>query len=107
MAIEDLYVNIIKVGLWAKARIVMKKFTDDAHWRDTARDPKLWIFDYYATFPIVIMLFHITWTTFFIAVGAMLFFSLVKHYGFSVPVFFRAIRSTLAGKRKLAMPWWM
>jgi intracellular multiplication protein IcmT len=85
----------------------MQNFSGNAHWRDTARDPKLWVFDYYAVFPIVIMLFHITWITFYIAISVMLFLSIIKRYGFSVPVFLRVIRSTLAGKRKLSMPWWM
>lgn len=85
----------------------MKKFSDNAHWRDTAREPKLWIFDYLATFPLVIMMFHITWTTFAFAIAVMVFFSVLKHYGFSLPVFARTVRSFLAGKRRLSTPWWM
>ena len=85
----------------------MKKFSDGAHWRDSARSPKLWIFDYRATFPLVVMMFHISWGTFFMALAVMIFFTVLSHYGFSLPVFIRVIRSFLAGKRKLAIPWWM
>ena len=77
-----------------------------ASWRDSARGAKLWIFDANATFPLVIMAFHITWYTFGFAVVAMCFFSFLSKYGFTIPVFFRLIRSTIAGSRKIAIPWW-
>lgn len=78
-----------------------------AHWRDSSRQAKLWIFDSMAAFPLFIMIFNITWTTFGVAVLFMVFLKLISIYGFSVPVFMRFIRSVLAGKRKIATPWWM
>ncbi len=77
-----------------------------AHWRDSARSARFFFIDYRAAFPFLLFLMHIRWWTFFIALGAMLFFWILERYGFTVPVFLRLARSWLAGKRKLAIPWW-
>lgn len=79
----------------------------NAHWRDSARASKLWIFNSTATFPMMLMLFHIRLWTFELAVAIMSILTLIEHYGFSLPVFGRWIRSTMAGKRKIATPWWL
>jgi intracellular multiplication protein IcmT len=84
----------------------MKEPKVGSSWRDSARSAKLWIFDASATFPLLVLAFHITWTTFIVAVVSMLFLSLLGRYGFSMVVFARWIRSSLAGKRKVAVPWW-
>lgn len=84
----------------------MKGPPPGASWRDSARSAKLWIFDASASFPLLILAFHITMKTFVFAVTAMLFFSGLRKYGFSVPVFLRWVRSTIAGPRKVAIPWW-
>lgn len=77
-----------------------------AHWRDSARSAKFFIFDAKACFPLLLFLLHIQWWTFFVAIGAMLFFTALNHYGFSVEVFLRWFRSLLAGRHKIAIPWW-
>jgi len=79
----------------------------EAHWRDSARDAKLFFIDAKATFPLVLFLLHITYWTLIVAVAMMLFFTVLNHYGFSVPVFLRWLRSTLAGRRKSSQPWWV
>ena len=78
----------------------------DAHWRDSARDARLFIFDAKAAFPLLLFLLHIRLWTFIVAVVAMTFFSILNRYGFSVIVFLRWLRSFFAGKRKMAIPWW-
>lgn len=85
----------------------MANFHEGTHWRDTARPVKLWIFNSSATFPIVISLFHIRMWTIGLALTVVVGLTILEYYGFTVPVFLRYIRSTLAGKRRLATPWWM
>ena len=81
--------------------------TADAHWRDSARPAKFFIFDAKAAFPLLLFLLHIQMWTFIVAVMAMFFFTVLNHFGYSTIVFLRAIRSFFAGKRKAAIPWWM
>ncbi len=77
-----------------------------AHWRDSARNVRMWIVDFRACFPLLIFLFHITWVTFGLAIVAMVFFTILEHFGFTVEVFARWLRSYIAGPRKIAQPWW-
>jgi intracellular multiplication protein IcmT len=77
-----------------------------AHWRDSARNVRLWFVDYRACFPLLIFIFHISWKTFFFAIAAIVFFTLLERYGFSVAVFSRWLRSFIAGPRKIAQPKW-
>lgn len=78
-----------------------------ASWRDSARPSKLWIVDSSAVFPIVIMFFKINWYTFGTAVTFIIFLSILSYYGFTIRVFIRYLRSKIAGKRKIAVPWWL
>jgi len=84
----------------------MKGPPPDASWRDSARSAKLWIFDANATFPLLIFAFNISTNTFLFAIFGMMFFTALSKYGFTIPIFLRWIRSTLAGPRKIAVPWW-
>ena len=77
-----------------------------AHWRDSARNVRLWLVDFRACFPLLFMLFHIRLWTFLIAVIATVFFTALERYGFSLAVFGRWLRSYIAGPRKIAQPWW-
>lgn len=78
-----------------------------AHWRDSARDSKLWLFNSTTLFPLLLMLFHIKTWTFVSAFTAIGFFTVLSYYGFTVPVFFRWCRAKIAGRRRTARPWWM
>ena len=79
----------------------------DAAWRDSARTPKFFIVDYRCAFPLLGLLFHISIATLVFAVFAMIFFTALNYYGFTIPVFLRWIRSTLAGPYKPSLPWWL
>ena len=79
----------------------------DAHWRDAARSSRLFFFNSSAAFPLLIFLFHIRMWTFVVTIATMLFLTLIARYGFSITVFFRFLKSFLAGRRKIAIPWWM
>ena len=80
--------------------------TESTHWRDSARSARFFMIDARAAFPLVFFLLHIRWWTFFVAVGAMMFFGLLERYGFTLPVFWRWLRSFLAGPYRLARDWW-
>jgi intracellular multiplication protein IcmT len=79
----------------------------EAHWRDSARSIRFFIWDGKAVFPMILFLMHIRIWTFVVAIITMMFFTILNRYGFSPIVFFRWLRSFIAGKRKLATPWWM
>lgn len=83
------------------------RVNSDAHWRDSARPIKFFIWDGKAAFPMVLFLMHIRLWTFIVAVATMMFFTILNRYGFSPMVFLRWARSSIAGKRKIATPWWM
>ncbi len=77
-----------------------------ATWRDSAKNVRFWVIDYRATFPVLILVFHIRLWTFIFAVIATSFFVILERWGFSVAVFLRWLRSFVAGPRKIAQPWW-
>jgi intracellular multiplication protein IcmT len=85
----------------------MADISPTAHWRDSARSVKFFFIDGSAAFPLLLLIVHIRLWTFLVAVGAMLFLTLLNHYGFSIPVFFRLVRSFAAGRRRVVIPWWM
>jgi len=78
-----------------------------AHWRDSARTPRFYFIEGWATFPLLLFLLHIRLWTFILAGGTTLFFTLLSRYGFTVKVFSRWLRNALAGPRKMAVPWWL
>ncbi|MGL5741197.1 MAG: IcmT/TraK family protein [Legionella sp.] len=81
-------------------------FSDSAHWRDSARSARFFIVDARAAFPIFLFLMHIRiWTGVLVLVSAV-FFGIIEHYGFTVPVFLRWTRGFLAGNHKSSQPWW-
>ncbi len=84
----------------------MATFSASAHWRDSARNPRFFMVDARAAFPIFLFLMHIRiWTGLLVIVSAI-FFGILEHYGFTVPVFLRWIRGFIAGPVKSAQPWW-
>ena len=81
--------------------------TGSTHWRDSARSIRFFIFDAKAAFPFVLLLLHVRWWTFFLALAAAIAFTILNHFGLSIAVFLRMFRSFMAGKRKIASPWWL
>lgn len=78
-----------------------------AHWRDSARPIRFFLWDGRAAFPVVIFLMHIALWTFILTIILMVFFSILNRYGFTPIVFFRWLRALIAGSRKIAIPWWL
>ena len=75
-------------------------------WRDSARDPRFFIVDANAAFPLVLFLLHIRMWTFGLAVLSIIFFAVLERFKFTVPIFFRWIRSSIAGPIRVARPSW-
>lgn len=81
-------------------------FAPTANWRDSARSARFFMVDARAAFPILLFLMHIrVWTGVLVLVSAV-FFAIIEHYGFTVPVFLRWLRSFFAGPVKSSRPWW-
>ena len=81
-------------------------FSKNAHWRDSARTVKFFIWDGKTSFPLIIFLMHMTWLTLWITLGAVTFFTILNYYGLKADVFFRWLRGFISGPRKHAIPWW-
>lgn len=79
---------------------------DNTHWRDSARRPRFYIIDAFTVFPLVLFFLHMSLTTFLIALVFICFFMILERFKFTVPVFFRWFRSSLAGPLRIAKPWW-
>ena len=84
----------------------MDGFSATSHWRDSARSARFFMVDARAAFPVFIFLMHISWFTGFLVVISAVFFGVLEHYGFTIPVFLRWLRSSLAGPLRSAQPWW-
>lgn len=78
----------------------------EAHWRDTARPARFGPIDAKAVFPFLLWLLHFRLWTFGVAVAFTVFFTMLEKWGFTIPVFARWVRSSIAGPRKMAIPWW-
>ena len=79
----------------------------NASWRDTAREAKLGPFNVIAFLPLMLFLFSISWSTFAILILTLIALQVLEYFGFGPATFMRFFRSTIAGKRRLASPWWM
>ena len=78
----------------------------NASWRDSARSSRLGPLNSSSLFPLILFFFHIQIWTFILALLFVIFLSVLSRYGFSITNFGRLIRSKLAGRRRIATPWW-
>lgn len=80
----------------------------NAVWRDASRDPAFFgVIDVRAAFPVLLFVVHMSWTTFFIAIGGLVFFGVLGMAGYSLPVLYRKVRGFLRGGRVYSTPWWL
>ena len=79
----------------------------EGNWQNTGREAKLWIFNSTTSFPVLLLMLNLSWNTFFLVIATMAVFFVLDYYGFNIRVFFRFVRSFLAGSRKVARPWWV
>ena len=59
-----------------------------------------------AAFPLIVFFTHIKMWTFILAILAMVFFAILEKFKFTVPIFIRWLRATLAGSVRVARPSW-
>jgi len=85
----------------------MPDIDPNTHWRDSARPVKFFVWDGRAVFPLLLLLFFPNLWTLIFCVVLITFFSILNRFGFTPLIFFRWLRSTLAGPHKTARPWWM
>lgn len=75
---------------------------DHVQWRNSGLMPRLGLLvvsiDARATLPIILVLFHISWTTFYIFLGAVILFSVLEFYGYTFSVATRRLRALIAGR---------
>ena len=79
----------------------------NASWRDTAREAKLGPFNVIAFLPLMLFLFSISWSTFAVLILTLIALQVLEYFVFGPATFIRFFRSKIAGKRRLASPWWM
>lgn len=74
-------------------------------WRDTARPAQFFGIDAFAVYPFLLFMLHMKWWTFILAIVAMIALAVLSRHGFTLPVFYRVVRSYLAGPARFAVPW--
>jgi len=79
---------------------------EDTHWRDAARTPRFYFMDAYSAIPLLFLFLHISLTTFLVCVMVMVFFIALEKFKFTLPVFFRWLKASIAGPMRTARPWW-
>lgn len=84
----------------------MALVNSNPHWRDSARNVRFFIWDGKTAFPMLLLILHVSWWTFGIAIASTLFFTLLNRYGFTPVVFGRLLRNAIAGRRKISTHWW-
>ena len=79
---------------------------DTTHWRDAARTPRFYFMDAWSALPFLFFLLHMRLWTFILSLVFTLFFIILEKFKFTLPVFGRWIKATLAGPLRMAKPWW-
>jgi intracellular multiplication protein IcmT len=75
-------------------------------WRYTALPVKVAILDARACIPVLIFVLYWSWTTAYIAIASMLFFTVISWFGLPVPAVVCLMRRVLVGSVRPAVPVW-
>lgn len=75
-------------------------------WRDTGKPVRVWVLDARACLPVLVFVVYWCWTTFYIAMTGIVFFSVISWAGMSVPATIRMCRRLLVGPFRPAVPAW-
>jgi intracellular multiplication protein IcmT len=80
------------------------KFYEHVQWRNSGLTARFGLMvgsiDARAFLPILGLIFHISWTTLYIFIGAVTFFAFLEYLGYNVPVALRKVRSLVAGRHR-------
>jgi intracellular multiplication protein IcmT len=75
-------------------------------WRYTALPVKVAILDARACIPVLIFVLYWSWTTAYIAIAGVIFFTVISWFGLTVPAVTRVMRRKLVGSVRPAVPAW-
>ncbi len=75
-------------------------------WRYTALPVKVAILDARACIPMLIFVLYWSWTTAYIAIVGVVFFTVISWFGLTVPAVVRVMRRVLVGDVRPAVPAW-
>ena len=75
-------------------------------WRNTGQPVRVLMLDARACLPVLCFCVYWSWTTFYIAVAGVAFFSVISFFGLTLPAVFRLTRRHLAGSIRPAVPTW-
>jgi intracellular multiplication protein IcmT len=75
-------------------------------WRYTALPVKVAILDARACIPVLIFVLYWSWTTAYIAIAGIVFFTVISWFGLTVPAVARLMRRVLVGSVRAAVPAW-
>lgn len=80
------------------------KFYEDVQWRNSGLAARMGLgfvsIDARAFLPILGLILHISWTTFYIFVAVVSLFAILEFLGYTAPVALRKLRSLIAGKHR-------
>lgn len=77
------------------------KYDMHSHWRDSARQPRLFIVDARAALLVTVFLFHPRWWTFILAILFIIILGVLEYLKLPLTVAMRIVLSTIAGKKKI------
>jgi intracellular multiplication protein IcmT len=75
-------------------------------WRYTALPVKVAVLDARACIPVLVFVLYWSWTTAYIAIAGVLFFTVISWFGLTVPAVARLLRRVLVGSIRPAVPAW-
>ena len=75
-------------------------------WRNTGQPVRVLMLDARACLPILCVAVYWSWTTLYIAIIGLLFFSLISFLGLTLPAMLRLLRRLLVGPVRTAVPAW-
>ena len=75
-------------------------------WRNTGLPVRFFMLDARACLPMLVTVVYWSWTTLYIGVIGLTFFSLISALGLTLPAMLRLIRRLLAGPVRPAVPVW-
>jgi len=75
-------------------------------WRNTALPVRIAMLDARACIPVLLVVTYWSWTTLYIALFGVLFFTMISWFGLTVPAVLRVLRRWLNGPTRPAVPAW-
>jgi hypothetical protein len=82
-----------------------------APWRHTALPTMVWGVESYAVWPLVLWWVHLRWSTFGLALGAIIFLTVIRYFGLDARSTYRLagtflVRALANGHLRALAPYW-